>query len=138
MVADLRHINVKGQRVEKQKDFENDALPRKNKLVWMLKLSYSLVEVLKRIKQDKPDEDQFMNREMAIALIRGAGLLPPEEDNLDWASSNFAQLNQLVLLVQMAESATIAMLLQNITAMAEMEIAKEESELIQQAGVKLS
>jgi len=40
--------------------------------------------------------------------------------------------------VQMAESATIAMLLQNITAMAEMEIAKEESELIQQAGVKLS
>ena len=96
------------------------------------------VEVLKRIKQNKPDEDQFMNREMAIALIRGAGLLPPEEDNLDWASSNFSQLNQLVLLVQMAESATIAMLLQNITAMAEMEIAKEESELIQQAGVKLS
>ena len=41
------------------------------------------VEVLKRIKQDKPDEGQFMNREMAIALIRGAGLLPPEEDNLD-------------------------------------------------------
>lgn len=95
------------------------------------------VEALDKIRQTK-QEARFMDREMAIALIRGAGLLPPEEDNLDWASSNFAQLNQLVLLVQMAESATLAMLLQNLTALTEMEIAVEESGLIQKAGVKLS
>jgi len=96
------------------------------------------VEVLKRIKQDKPDEGQFMNREMAIALIRGAGLLPPEEDNLDWTSNNFAQLNQLVLLVQMAEAATIMALLQGVTDLAELEMAAEEVAQAQRMGVKLS
>jgi len=102
------------------------------------------IETLKRLKEErskletKKIEDRLMDREMSIALIRGAGLLPPEEDNLDWASTNFCQLNQLVLLVQMVEAATIMSLMQGVNDLAELELAAEEVAQAQRKGVKLS
>jgi hypothetical protein len=92
------------------------------------------IDTLKNLKLKEP----HVNREMSVALIRAAGLLPAEEDNLDWSSFNFSQLEQLILLVQMTESATIMSLMQSVTDIAEMEIAKEQSELIQKQGVRLS
>jgi hypothetical protein len=92
------------------------------------------IDTLKNLKLKEP----HVNREMSVALIRAAGLLPAEEDNLDWSSFNFTQLEQLILLVQMTESATIMSLMQSVTDIAEMEIAKEQSELIQKQGFRLS
>tara|TARA_B110000977_G_C10876305_1_gene415656 strand:- start:213 stop:512 length:300 start_codon:yes stop_codon:yes gene_type:complete len=92
------------------------------------------VDALKKLKKDK---GEFMDENMAVALIRAAGLLPLDEE-LDWSSFNFSQRKQLIALVKMAESAAVANLLKSVQELVEMEDAVEQVALIQQQGASLS
>tara|TARA_R110000868_G_scaffold100840_2_gene277338 strand:+ start:378 stop:677 length:300 start_codon:yes stop_codon:yes gene_type:complete len=92
------------------------------------------VDALKKIKKAS---GKLMDADMSVALIRAAGLLPADEE-LDWTSFNFSQLKQLIALVKMAESAAVANLMQSVHDIVEMEIAVEQSALIQQQGASLS